>query len=45
MVSSIKSPGVQPSSLGHQTTSLSKDTVAIRDNRDDKSESVEQLYT
>ncbi|XP_064394634.1 intraflagellar transport protein 80 homolog [Halichondria panicea] len=36
VVSSIKSPGVQSSMLSQQTTSLSRDTVVIRDHRDDK---------
>ena len=44
VVSSIKSPGVQSSMLSQQTTSLSRDTVVIRDHRDDKSKCVIFLY-
>ncbi len=38
VVCSIKSPGIQPMMLSQHTTTISRDTVAIRDHRDYKSE-------
>ncbi len=39
-MSSLKSPGVQPSALRVETTSISRDTVAVRDHRDEKREDI-----
>ena len=43
-MSTVKSPGIHASSLSHQTASLSRDTVALRDHKDEKSNELASHY-